>query len=192
MPASSVGSRTAWCASRPARPPTRNPPPAPDALVPHMHTRPRPSPPVLHLLACPLARGTQAFMVRPEQALTGRFFVEIFKFVAGVCRLAISVYHQLGDVAWTLNAVFRGADFEKQGAGRGTWSAVWTRAWEGWPRGREPVRREGRAAPASGQRGPALVRQGCNVAVWGVGDQRGWRGQVMEQHGAEPGVCVLL
>lgn len=49
------------------------------------------------------------------QALTGAFFLELWKAVGAVLQLARGLYAQLGDLAWTMNAIIHGADFQKRG-----------------------------------------------------------------------------
>lgn len=55
------------------------------------------------------------FLVHPESALTGRFVIEIYRSIYGVLRLPVLLFYEMQDVAWTLNAIVYGADFELRG-----------------------------------------------------------------------------
>lgn len=58
------------------------------------------------------------FLVHPESALTGRFVIEIYRSIYGVLRLPVLLFYEMQDVAWTLNAIVYGADFELRGKWR--------------------------------------------------------------------------
>lgn len=69
----------------------------------------------LSLSALLVASELLTFFVNPTAALSWRFLYEIYRFVNGVLRLPVMLFYEMQDIAWTINAIFYGADFELRG-----------------------------------------------------------------------------
>ncbi|MEW5313203.1 MAG: hypothetical protein WDW38_004789 [Sanguina aurantia] len=69
----------------------------------------------LTLSALLVASELLTFFVNPTAALSWRFLYEIYRSVNGVLQLPVMLFYEMQDIAWTINAIFYGADFELRG-----------------------------------------------------------------------------